>query len=162
MTEAGRTLPSSADSVAAARRFVEQTLDEWGVGEAGWAALQLVSELATNAVIHARSEFRVELRRTEDRLRVAVADTSPAAPGLRHYGPESTTGRGLRLVDSVAARWGVDLQDIGKEVWFDLELGAPQTAKAWDDGEDVDLDALLAQFDDGEDTAVTASMLLAA
>lgn len=157
MTHARCTLPAAASSVAAARRFAEQTLDDWGLDAASWTALQLVSELATNAVIHAKTAFSVELGRSADELRIGVGDASRAAPGVRHYGAESTTGRGLRLIESIATRWGVDASEDGKVVWFAIDLGGSRTAETWDDGTEVDLDALLAGFDDGSDGVTTSA-----
>lgn len=156
VTHARCTLPATASSVAAARRFAEQTLGDWGLDAASWTALQLVSELATNALIHAGTAFSIELGRSADELRVGVADGSRATPGVRRYGAESTTGRGLRLIDSMATRWGIDAADDGKVVWFVLDLSGTRTAHTWDDGTEVDLEALLAGFDDGRDD-VTAS-----
>lgn len=151
MNRAGRVLPPTASSVAAARRFVEEVLSAVGLEEPGWTATQLVSELATNAVIHARTEFVVEVTQTDDKVRVEVHDSSPVVPAQRRYGEESTTGRGLRLVDTMAGEWGVETHARGKTVWFEIDLSSRSTALTWDDGEEVDLDDLLSQFGDDDD-----------
>lgn len=155
------TLPAEAASVSAARRHVELTLEAWGIAEAGWSSVQLVSELATNAVLHARSSFTVEVSRADDRLRVCVQDGSTVRPGVRRYAEDSTTGRGMRLVESLSSGWGVERLGIGKVVWFEIDLANRGTAHAWDDGAEVDLDALLASFDADPD-ATTASTAVAA
>jgi anti-sigma regulatory factor (Ser/Thr protein kinase) len=153
------TLPAQAFSVSEARRHVVATLEDWGVADAGWTSVQLVSELATNAVIHARSEFTVELSRHGDRLRVCVRDSSTLQPGMRRYSEDSTTGRGLRLVDSLADEWGVERLGLGKIIWFEIDLATRATAQAWDDGEEIDLDSFLDSVDaDGDAGAVTASV----
>jgi anti-sigma regulatory factor (Ser/Thr protein kinase) len=132
--------------VSSARRFVERTLEEWALAAPGWAAVQLISELATNAIIHAATDFHVQISQDGSTLRICVLDASPTTPGVRRYGQESTTGRGLRLVESMSSRWGVETDGFGKTVWFELDLGEARTAHTWDDGEDVDLDALLEQL----------------
>ena len=151
VNRAGPVLPPTASSVAAARRFVEEVLSAAGLEEPGWTATQLVSELATNAVIHARTEFVVEVSQTDHTVRVEVHDFSPAVPAQRRYGEESTTGRGLRLVDTMAGQWGVLKHGKGKTVWFEIDLSSRSTAFTWDDGEEVDLDDLLDQFGSDED-----------
>jgi hypothetical protein len=62
---------------------------------------------------------------------VSVSDMSPMPPRLHNFAVESATGRGLRLVDQLAQRWGVDeaASGTGKVVWF--EVGEPSAA-AWE------------------------------
>ncbi|MEY2461637.1 MAG: hypothetical protein QOG30_3467 [Acidimicrobiaceae bacterium] len=80
----------------------------------------LVSELASNAVLHAETPFEVTVSIDEARVRVAVSDSNPTMPALRTYVRESITGRGLHMVAASAARWGFDAQPDGKVVWFEL------------------------------------------
>jgi anti-sigma regulatory factor (Ser/Thr protein kinase) len=145
--ESSCTFAAEAASVSAARWYADGVLTAWNVGDLSWTCLQLISELATNAVIHARTEFALELSRHQDKLRVCVRDGSPAKPGLRRYGDDSTTGRGLRLVDSMASSWGVQPIGSGKIIWFEVDLTRPGTAQAWDDGAEVALVALLDDVD---------------
>lgn len=140
------TLPPETTSVAAARRFVQDVLEAWGLTEVSWSCLQLTSELATNAVIHARTDFTVEVSRDGHVLRVCVRDGSPAAPGVRRYGSDATTGRGMRLVESMAADWGVARQGAGKTIWFAMDTATAGSTTTWDDGAAVDLDDLLDQL----------------
>ena len=93
----------------------------WGCDDAIADAELLVSELVTNAVLHARSETRVTIQRDGSTVRISVYDTSRARPRLRQLGPESVTGRGLLLVDRIARRWGVEPEDDGKSVWFEID-----------------------------------------
>ena len=156
------TFPPAPASVRAARCFVGSVLAEWGLRAAYDAAEMLVSEVVTNAVLHARTPFTVTVTRSADAVRVSVNDGSPAVPQQRMYGPDATTGRGMRLVASLSLRWGVEPDDAGgKEVWFEVSTAgdAGQMVEAWED--DVDVDALLAAFDDGGDTTM-ARLLVAA
>ena len=95
-------------------------MHEWGCAEAVADAELLVSELVTNAVLHARSGARVDIEHVGTTVRVAVCDDSPALPRVRHYGPEAVTGRGMLLVQRIADRWGVEPCDDGKCVWFEF------------------------------------------
>jgi len=113
-----RPIPASA---ATARHFVEETLGAWGCDDFLDASRLLVSELVTNAVLHARTDFELVLRVLRTGLRVEVHDGSTARPVVRHYEDEAMTGRGLSLVDELAARWGVEQAGDGKYVWFELD-----------------------------------------
>ena len=126
-------LPAQATSPARARRFVSATLTSWRLDGADDAVL-LASELATNALLHARSPMTVRVERlADDVVQVSVADDSPAAPQPRRFSPESGTGRGLRLLDSMAESWGVDMiPGDGKVVWCRVRLGAEREYAAFD------------------------------
>jgi anti-sigma regulatory factor (Ser/Thr protein kinase) len=108
-----RDFTPDAASVSSARRFVLSLID----AEPEQLA---VSELATNAVLHARSPFRVRVSRLGSRLRVAVHDTSPAAATKKDYGPTAVTGRGLTIVEQLTDDWGVTPDGAGKWVWFEV------------------------------------------
>jgi two-component sensor histidine kinase len=115
---------SWADSVPAARRFVAETLDRVPAGPCQTAAL-LVSELATNAVRHARGhEFVVEVQEfpLEGRLWIGVTDTDAGLPVLRAPDVTSENGRGVQLVSTLADRWGARRRRNApdKTVWFEL------------------------------------------
>lgn len=162
MPEAEVTLPGDASSVPTARRFVDSLLSSWGHSELGWSAALCVSELASNCALHARTSFTVRVHLAADSsLRIEVSDGSLRAPALRAYGNESTTGRGLRILDEVSSSWGVDLTSAGKTVWVALAPEVPKDRDSRDEtGEDADLEAVLAAFDDEDDSpaarAVTA------
>jgi anti-sigma regulatory factor (Ser/Thr protein kinase) len=112
-----RPVPASA---GIARRFVSSTLRGWGCDALVETAVLLVSEVVTNAVLHARSDLEVSVRLVDDEVRVEVTDGSPAEPQRRTAGQTATTGRGLALVEACARRWGVAERPGGKAVWFDL------------------------------------------
>ena len=103
-----------------ARRFVSQVLREWGRADLEAPAALLVSELVTNVVLHAGTSARLVLRRVGGGVRAEVHDGDPSLPMMKSYGTEATTGRGLTLVEMLAASWGSERQDSGKVVWFEL------------------------------------------
>ena len=122
-------LPPTPESVPAARAFVRETLRATSVDVD--TAMLLVSEVTTNAVLHARTPVTVQVQVTAGVVRVEVTDGSAAVPRIHGYGPTAATGRGLRLVDQLARSWGVrDKPDGGKVVWF--EVGEPSDS-AWSD-----------------------------
>lgn len=157
------TLPAEAASVPAARRFVRNSLVGVGAAAASDEAETLVSELATNAVLHARTPFTIEVTRDGHTVRVCVLDLSPAMPRTRDYGTDATTGRGMRLVAAISADWGVQPQGAGKTVWFDLAAdGASAVPPAQDREGDVDADVLLARFGDDDSTDMPPLLDMAA
>ena len=130
-----RTFPSVSASVTAARRFATSAVvgAPRPVAEAGAIA---VSELATNCVRHAGTEFTVDIEQTADELRVAVADSGDGWPTLRSPQPSDPSGRGLFLVRALADNWGIDAPDDrkGKTVWFTMRL-SEQRAGALEDAD---------------------------
>jgi anti-sigma regulatory factor (Ser/Thr protein kinase) len=113
-------LDAEPRSVGRARRFCSATLEGWGVtGDLVDTCVLLVSELATNAVLHARTPFTVTIDR-DPTLRVEVHDGDPRPPHTRDYGPEAASGRGLHLVEALAADSGTLTTTGGKAVWFEL------------------------------------------
>ncbi|MFD4552720.1 ATP-binding protein [Streptomyces sp. NPDC058469] len=124
-------------SVRQARELVRKRLAEYGLQDLVDIAELLVSELATNAVVHAGGRYRLTLSLGVDTLRCEVADERRHLPRPPHrqaereddldIDPDSENGRGLFLVDALAHRWGSRLVEEGKEVWFELELDAPDS-----------------------------------
>jgi anti-sigma regulatory factor (Ser/Thr protein kinase) len=117
-------LAGTSASVQKARSFVDVTLTAWGLGEHSEQAMLLTSELATNAVIHARTPFRLAVL-LDDRVTVEVWDASSEMPCMDHSGVDDERGRGLVLVEKLAANWGTRLEDHGKTVWFSLDTVPP-------------------------------------
>jgi anti-sigma regulatory factor (Ser/Thr protein kinase) len=112
------------DAPRAARRFLQTALREWGhEGRVLDDARLVISELATNAVRHARSPFEVTIRAEAARVRIAVADDSQAVPAPGHPDVEAVSGRGLHLIGLLAHDWGVDHTPTGKVVWVELAVG---------------------------------------
>ena len=132
-------MESVASAVAQARRYVRTALRRLGAEDLEEAGELAVSELVTNAMLHARTAFTVTLRTMPTgRVRVEVADTSPGLVQLRHQGPAATTGRGLQLVEAVSQAWGVEAlaerEGPGKRVWFEPRpspLGEGPAEEEW-------------------------------
>jgi anti-sigma regulatory factor (Ser/Thr protein kinase) len=107
-------------AVGQARRFVRAALT--GCPEALVADVMVAtSELAGNAVVHGGSDFEVTVARRGGRICVSVADEGPDWPRLRPVDANAESGRGLRLVNAVATRWGVDGQPPDKAVWAEFD-----------------------------------------
>jgi anti-sigma regulatory factor (Ser/Thr protein kinase) len=120
-----RTFAPDPSEVFSARHFVSSALEKWGI-ECDDLAL-LVSELATNAVLHARSDFEVAIIRLGRRVRVEVFDQNTRLPSFVVAPPDAYSGRGLMLLRQLAIAWGVEPHsDVGKTIWFELDL--PPTA----------------------------------
>lgn len=117
-------LPAKPSSAGRARRFVVAALHAERCEAEAEVAELLVSELVTNALLHARSEVRVRVAAEQARVRVEVRDESCAPVERRSFSPEAATGRGLALVEALAARWGSDVRPEGKTVWFELDRAA--------------------------------------
>lgn len=115
-------------SVASARSFVRDTLQGWGFADIVDDAVVLTSELVTNAVVHAGTTADLLCLRSEDGVRIEVADRYPerevplqGAPGTMGS-PDREGGRGLQLCAALATRWGVEYTSTHKQVWFQLDL----------------------------------------
>lgn len=77
-----------------------------------------MSELVTNAVVHAGTNITLRVVPDDVGARVEVADGSTVMPGLRLATSRSHSGRGLLLVDHFSREWGVERTTSGKTVWF--------------------------------------------
>jgi anti-sigma regulatory factor (Ser/Thr protein kinase) len=112
------TFPPKVRTVRSARDFVLGVLNAWHL-EGDDAGL-LVSELATNAVVHGRSDYTVRVQLIHDVVRVEVADDNPRQPTVSFMSPGSNSGLGLWVVSKLAKRWGSQPDGEGKAVFFDL------------------------------------------
>lgn len=122
-----QTLPPEPASASAARRFAEDVLRQWHETELAEVVALLVSELVTNAVLHAGSPVQLAVRRRGPTVRIEVGDESPVIPGLRDYSDDATTGRGLGMLEMLAQSWGVEpATPAGKIVWFELPASQPE------------------------------------
>jgi anti-sigma regulatory factor (Ser/Thr protein kinase) len=107
---------------ALARHFVTDLLQRLEHSALLEDAKLVVSELATNAMVHARSSFTVEVHPRATGVRLSVRDASRTKPTLSDHDALAISGRGLRLIDMLAANWGVELADDGKTVWAELRV----------------------------------------
>ncbi|WP_259471562.1 ATP-binding protein [Streptomyces shenzhenensis] len=124
-----KALPRAEETVQTARSLARAAVATWGMDHLATAAELVMSELVTNAVLHAWGpSLRVFVERpADDRVCLTVVDRAPQrTPKLRTPGPDDATGRGLLLVDDAADRWGYDmlgprLRPWGKRVWAELK-----------------------------------------
>ena len=120
MTTNTRTFPHEPQSVPAARRFATSVLS--GAAPDTLEAIELmVSELATNCIRHTDSGFDLTIIRTGQDIRVEASDHAGGTPTMGSPAPTDPSGRGLKIIDMLAARWGVrrDTPE-GKTVWFTI------------------------------------------
>jgi anti-sigma regulatory factor (Ser/Thr protein kinase) len=114
-----RRFAASLSSVTSARRFVAEALVH--VPKPLRESVELmVSELASNCVMHADAGFEVCIVRTAGVVRVEVTDTGSGVPVLKHPDVNDLRGRGLVIVKELADEWGVVRRtgQAGKMVWF--------------------------------------------
>ena len=122
VTEEWEFAPEPA-STRDVRRRVVQVLEGAELHDFVASASLVVSELATNAVLHARTVFTVRLRVRGLVLRIEVQDGSRTAPVMRNFSNQATSGRGLRLVEGLSRSWGVEPAGggPGTVVWAEIE-----------------------------------------
>ncbi|MEV0622741.1 ATP-binding protein [Nonomuraea sp. NPDC050404] len=87
--------------------------------------LLLTSELATNAILHTKSgsggSFTVTVSNSQVGVRVFVSDGgSPEPPCVCRTSAQSTSGRGLPLIEALSHRWGFTRESGSTTVWFEL------------------------------------------
>jgi anti-sigma regulatory factor (Ser/Thr protein kinase) len=110
---------ASPDAPRASRLFVRAMLSGLDPRLIEHAAL-VVTELATNAIVHARSDFTVTIGSAGGAVRVEVSDGSRTPPSRRTPSLHARGGRGLSIVAAVASTWGVVHTSDGKIVWAQL------------------------------------------
>ena len=115
-----RLLPAQATSASEARILVRRLLAEAGRDDLGEPAALLVSEVVTNALLHAGTPVDLRLSYDNGTLLAQVGDGTSHLPSMRGYGSSAGTGRGLQLLDRMADEWGVTARVDGKTVWFRL------------------------------------------
>ncbi len=121
--EARRLFYGDASSVGETRSFVRDVLAETNAPpDVVDSAVLLISELATNVTLHARTDLRVTVRFEDRQLWAEVKDWNSRMPQACLAPIDATTGRGLALVEALASRWGAERDADGKRVWFLLEL----------------------------------------
>ncbi len=133
--EAGQTrrlaLYGTKGVVTRCRDFTTRALADWGwtppVDEEDRECVEdvllLVSEVVTNACLHAGGPRELVLRHRDGRLRVEVADANPAPPLPRAPRDASLPGgHGLMVLQRLAEDWGSVVQGGGKVVWLEITL----------------------------------------
>lgn len=113
-------LENSVRSPARARAATAHMVAALHLEPIGDELALVVSELVTNAVRHAEPPVRLELQADDDRVTVAVADGSPGRPVAREAAQDAEGGRGLPMINLIAAETGVRPSPPGKTVWAAL------------------------------------------
>lgn len=125
MKTASQEFPADTSASPLARRVLSGWLRTWGVtGELVETAQLCLSELVTNAVIHAGTSSRVTARLDDERLLVLVQDRGNRGAARRAdaHDPTDIAGRGLMLVEALATAWSAEHSADGTTVWFELDL----------------------------------------
>ena len=121
---------ADTSSIGRARQLVRDHLEAHGYeGEVLDAAMLVASELATNAVLHAGTDFDLRCV-VNDAVRIEITDQRPEGEVIPSEAPPMATGgRGLRIVEETAARWGVVRRPDGKTVWGELPTKTDEDLK---------------------------------
>ncbi|MEZ0164874.1 ATP-binding protein [Kineococcus sp. LSe6-4] len=112
--------PVPLSSRAARHVVADWCISEGVIGDVVDTLLLLTAEVVTNAVLHGRSDVSLRIGRVGSRVRVAVGDENTRLPMRRESDPEALNGRGIALVEALADAHGVDVEPLGKTVWFDV------------------------------------------
>ncbi len=114
-------LPADLRSAGAARRMVRKSLEGWCDDEVVDDIALCVSELVTNAVVHAHSAPGILVHVRPGVIHVEIRDDSETLPVLKGAGPQDTSGRGVSILGTLSDRWGSYRRSGGgKTVWFDV------------------------------------------
>ena len=129
-------VPPMPESVRAARDWAREQLTDWNVGDGDQHTVVTgISELITNAVLHAGTESHLTMDLDTGILAVTVADSgNRGEPLLTGAEPMAVRGRGLSLVRAIADAFGAHRTSAGSTVWFEVAVelvGAQSTAQGW-------------------------------
>lgn len=118
-----RKFDSDRSSPSAGREFVAAATAGLSSGVREQIGL-MVSELATNSLVHAASGFEIRIDRTDTQIRIEVTDVGTGHPTLRSPATTEPHGRGLQIVRALSDSWGTieGPDQVGKTVWFELKL----------------------------------------
>jgi hypothetical protein len=117
-----RTFAGSREDTRAARGFALGMLEPWRGEQLAADIALVVTELATNAVLHAGSAFCVSLALSGGAIRISVSDTLPLGANGVDQHLAAVSGHGLGVVAAISTRWGVESVPSGKAVWAELPL----------------------------------------
>jgi serine phosphatase RsbU (regulator of sigma subunit)/anti-sigma regulatory factor (Ser/Thr protein kinase) len=134
-------LRQEADAVPRARHFVANMLRGSGLADISPDAELVVTELATNALLHAAPPVTITAQLLEHGVRIEVGDGTQVAPVPGLASIDAMTGRGIALVDMLARRWGVRMVSSGKVIWAEVVSPSvvsrlPLDRQTWNDAKD--------------------------
>jgi len=118
-------LPMSPTSPAVARALAKYACETWDVGDIADSAQIVVSELVSNAVVHARTDLDVTLILRASYLVIQVRDRSklcPPRPTSDRHTLAADHGRGLALIARLTSSWGHSVGPHGKTVWATIRV----------------------------------------
>ena len=124
-TVSERAFEGVAASIHDARQFMSEIADLPDSVKLDDVVL-VVSELTTNAVIHAHSPFVVRVEVAIDSVRVEISDENCERPTMSDGAQSSLRGHGLLIVDRLASEWGVVTTPAGKVVFAEFQTSAAQ------------------------------------
>jgi anti-sigma regulatory factor (Ser/Thr protein kinase) len=129
-------VPPMPESVKAARDWAREQLADWGVADGDQHSIVTgISELITNAVLHAGTESHLTLDLDSGMVAVTVADSgNRGEPLLTGADPMAVRGRGLSLVRAISDAFGSHRTSAGTTVWFEVSLSAEPPAGGWSSG----------------------------
>jgi anti-sigma regulatory factor (Ser/Thr protein kinase) len=120
-------LHTAASAARDARQTVRAALAQWQIPGCLDDALLIVTELVSNALRHGAAPIELDLRLTDQTLRIAVSDALPArAPTPLQSDTAQASGRGLLLIAATSARWGWDTGRQSKTVWAEMDCPMPE------------------------------------
>ncbi|MGH6656963.1 MAG: ATP-binding SpoIIE family protein phosphatase [Actinocrinis sp.] len=138
--KASVSLPATPEAAGVSRRFARGTAQRWGLDKLVDPILQIVSELVTNAVEHARTPLELRLRRRPGSVLIEVADNDGRLARPTPTGSADERHRGLVIVQTLSARWGVRPTGTGKVVW--AQVANPYEDEAGPAGDAADQDTV--------------------
>jgi anti-sigma regulatory factor (Ser/Thr protein kinase) len=129
--------PGSASSVREARDRSRAFLEGRVPEDVRDDAVLVLSELATNAVLHTGGDYSVHVEFDVSEVLVSVSDAGGGRVAPDDAAPSAVSGRGLRIVEAVSSSWGCRSEPAGKTVWARLRtpasldgvLDAPSSAR---------------------------------
>jgi anti-sigma regulatory factor (Ser/Thr protein kinase) len=120
-----RMLPALPSSAGEARRLLRDAMPDEASEESADAAALALSEIVTNALVHAGTPMRLRVILAPSAVRVELADGSARLPLPREYSRAAGTGRGLHMVTEIVDQWGAHHDADGKVVWFEINEPEP-------------------------------------
>ena len=121
--QATRGFAAGAGNASAARRWARTVIEGRWLAPSADVVCLVVSELVTNAVVHAEGLVQLSLTLDDDCVTVAVSDRGAGTVVKRHHDAAALGGRGLQIIETLAVTWGARTHpDQGKTVWATVRL----------------------------------------